>query len=66
MEKGFSLFDSAIAGLESSSENITLTGKTVMSFNSIFINQKQRTADNKIDLTKQALAKIILINDKVV
>lgn len=66
MEKGFSLFDSVIAGLESSSENITLTGKTVMSFNSIFINQKQRTADNKIDLTKQALAKIILINDKVV
>lgn len=66
MEKGFSLFDSAIAGLESSSENITLTGKTVMSFNSIFINQKQRTADNKIDLIKQALAKIILINDKVV
>lgn len=34
--------------------------------NSIFINQKQRTADNKIDLTQQALAKIILINDKAV
>lgn len=34
--------------------------------NSIFINQKQRTVDNKIDLTQQALAKIILINDKAV
>lgn len=40
--------------------------KDTHELNSIFINQKQRTADNKIDLTQQALAKIILINDKAV
>lgn len=32
----------------------------------MFINQKQRTADNTIDLSQQALSKILLINDKAV
>lgn len=66
LKKGFSLWLRVLLQSLRAHVKYCRCWKDTHEFNSEFINQKQRTADNKIHLSQQALSEILLINYKAV